>query len=139
MSIMSKAVKNVRWFQKLLGTTDISGIGNGTVTNAVSTLNDAIATGALDRLDPSRLSVTENLKYTSRGSGFRLVAWNPNTINIPEANTWGVCACFDYYLASGNKWYNNLAFCTDGRIFVAHKRNDETWSDWTKITTTTTL
>lgn len=41
MSIMSKAVKNVRWFQKLLGTTDISGIGNGTVTNAVSTLNDA--------------------------------------------------------------------------------------------------
>lgn len=42
MSIMSKAVKNVRWFQKLLGTTDISGIGNGTVTNAVSTLNNAI-------------------------------------------------------------------------------------------------
>lgn len=46
MSIMSKAVKNVRWFQKLLGTTDISGIGNGTVTNAVSTLNDALATKA---------------------------------------------------------------------------------------------
>lgn len=42
MSIMSKAVKNVRWFQKLLGTTDISGIGNGTVTNAVSTLNDSL-------------------------------------------------------------------------------------------------
>ena len=41
MSIMSKAVKNVRWFKKLLGTTDISDIGNGTVTNAVSTLNDA--------------------------------------------------------------------------------------------------
>jgi len=44
MSIMSKAVKNVRWFQKFLGTTDISGIGNGTVTNAVSTLNDALVT-----------------------------------------------------------------------------------------------
>lgn len=52
MSIMSKAVKNVRWFQKLLGTTDISGIGNGTVTNAVSTLNDALVNTTIQSYTP---------------------------------------------------------------------------------------
>lgn len=47
---ISNVIKNVRWIYKLLGTSDISSVGNGTVTNAVATLksnvgslNDAIA------------------------------------------------------------------------------------------------
>ena len=36
---MSQMFKNVRYLYKLLGTTDISSIGNGTVTNALSVLN----------------------------------------------------------------------------------------------------
>jgi len=62
MSIMSKAVKNVRWFQKLLGTTDISGIGNGTVTNAVSTLNDTKANKTtVDAINSSLTNVVEEM------------------------------------------------------------------------------
>ena len=36
---LSTAVKNVRWLLSKMGTTDISAIGNGTVTGALSTLN----------------------------------------------------------------------------------------------------
>lgn len=36
---MSQMFKNIRYLYKLLGTTDISAIGNGTVTNALSVLN----------------------------------------------------------------------------------------------------
>ena len=36
---LSTAVKNVRWLLSKMGTTDISSIGNGTVTGALSTLN----------------------------------------------------------------------------------------------------
>lgn len=36
---MSQMFKNLRYLYKLLGTTDISNIGNGTVTNALSVLN----------------------------------------------------------------------------------------------------
>lgn len=36
---MSQMFKNIRYLYKMLGTTDISSIGNGTVTNALSVLN----------------------------------------------------------------------------------------------------
>lgn len=36
---MSQMFKNIRFLYKMLGTTDISSIGNGTVTNALSVLN----------------------------------------------------------------------------------------------------
>ena len=38
---ISTMFKNIRWLYKMLGTTDISSIGNGTVTGAVSELNNA--------------------------------------------------------------------------------------------------
>ena len=36
---ISQMFKNIRYLLKMLGTTDISSIGNGTVTGALSTLN----------------------------------------------------------------------------------------------------
>lgn len=39
MSKISKMFKNIRYLLKMLGTTDISSIGNGTVTDAISELN----------------------------------------------------------------------------------------------------
>ena len=38
---MSQMFKNIRFLYKLLGTTDISSIGNGTVTGGLSSLNDS--------------------------------------------------------------------------------------------------
>ena len=40
---MSQMFKNVRYLYKMLGTTDISKIGNGTCTGAISSLNDGLA------------------------------------------------------------------------------------------------
>lgn len=48
---ISQMFKNVRWLYKMLGTTDISTIGNGTVTGAISSLNTSLAKG-------SKVSVT---------------------------------------------------------------------------------
>lgn len=41
---LSQMFKNIRYLYKLLGTTDISSIGNGTVTNALSVLNANLTT-----------------------------------------------------------------------------------------------
>ena len=73
MSIMSKAVKNVRWFQKLLGTTDISGIGNGTVTNAVSTLNDAKASNRTVLLYNSGIAASSQYTLSQSIAEFRYI------------------------------------------------------------------
>ena len=40
---LSQMFKNIRYLYKMLGTTDISSIGNGTVTGGLSSLNDALA------------------------------------------------------------------------------------------------
>jgi hypothetical protein len=40
---MSQMFKNIRFLYKLLGTTDISSIGNGTVTGGLSSLNDSLS------------------------------------------------------------------------------------------------
>ena len=39
---MSQMFKNIRYLYKLLGTTDISSIGDGTVTGVLSSLNDSL-------------------------------------------------------------------------------------------------
>lgn len=62
---ISTMIKNVRFLYKVLGTTDISTIGDGTVTGAVSTLNS---------------SLNEKLNWTLIGT---INASNP-TINIPS-------------------------------------------------------
>ena len=41
---ISQMFKNIRYLYKMLGTTDISAIGGGTVTGAISSQNDALAT-----------------------------------------------------------------------------------------------
>ena len=40
---LSRLVKNVRWIVKTIGTTDISSIGDGTLTGAASELNNSLA------------------------------------------------------------------------------------------------
>lgn len=99
-------------------------------------LNDALGTvsssaaNAQTRMSPT---ASDNLKYTTRGNGFRLTKWDPSTLNIPESNTWGICAQFD--LEDGtNRWYNNLAFSTVGRMYYSYKTNNGAWSAWVDIT-----
>lgn len=54
------AVKNVISLVKLLGTTDISSVGNGTVTGAISTLNSNIITIGQWKMLKDKLTITAN-------------------------------------------------------------------------------
>ncbi len=50
---MSLAVKNLRYLWKLLGTTSLAGIGDGTVTGAISQLNTGMEWKLIGQLDTS--------------------------------------------------------------------------------------
>ena len=47
-SRISQMFKNVRWLYKMLGTTSISSVGDGTVTGAISSLNTSLTNNNLD-------------------------------------------------------------------------------------------
>ena len=53
---MSQMFKNLRYLYKLLGTTDISSIGNGTVTGGLSSLNDSFTALNANKLSNSILT-----------------------------------------------------------------------------------
>ena len=78
---------------------------------------------------------SDNLKYSTRGNGFRLARWNPSSINIPASNSYGVCVQFDYD-DGANKWYTNLAFSTTGKVYYSYKTNATGWSAWYELTKT---
>lgn len=65
---ISTMVKNVRWLYSKLGTTDISSIGGGTVTGAISALNGKLAysTGTFAKAN-SNIGTTERTFYTKFG------------------------------------------------------------------------
>lgn len=63
---ISTMIKNVRWIYKMLGTTNISAIGGGTVTGALSALNTDLA-GKQDKLTNPLIQadVVDNLSSTA--------------------------------------------------------------------------
>lgn len=60
---ISTMIKNVRFLYKVLGTTDISTIGDGTVTGAVSTLNSSLAIGGFIKCLSIPIHITSNGSY----------------------------------------------------------------------------
>lgn len=64
MTKFSKMIKNLRWIYKLLGTTDISSIGNGTVTGGLSSLNDSL-TNKLSSTDSGNAIRLNNIGYNT--------------------------------------------------------------------------
>jgi hypothetical protein len=59
---MSQMFKNIRFLYKLLGTTDISSIGNGTVTGGLSSLNDSF----------TKLITERVVQYSITGAGLNV-------------------------------------------------------------------
>lgn len=68
MTKFSKMIKNLRWIYKLLGTTDISSIGDGTVTKALSVLNAKLTPESVG-ITPgsSRITEVSNFSYYLAG------------------------------------------------------------------------
>ena len=57
---ISQMFKNIRFLYKLLGTTDISSIGNGTVTGGISSLNDSLA----DKMDTGIYTIAQFAQFS---------------------------------------------------------------------------
>lgn len=74
---ISKVVKNVRFLYKLLGTTDISGIGSGTVTDILSALNS----GKLDKANVVNNLTTTTAGYALDAREGKTLADNVSTLN----------------------------------------------------------
>lgn len=103
---ISTMVKNVRWLYSKLGTTDISAIGNGTVTGALSTLNGntirsiLVVERAINIVSTSALNAHSGKSLTALGG----TALTPNVptsytfignVNITVNGQVGVTATFD--------------------------------------------
>ena len=95
---LSQMFKNIRFLYKLLGTTDISNIGNGTVTNALSVLN--AKTGGL--LEPT---IGKNVR----------ISLNPDSVGWA-----GIMADKD-----SDRLFGLLQINDDGRMQILHM-NDGT-------------
>lgn len=98
---MSQMFKNIRYLYKLLGTTNIASIGNGTVTGGLSSLNDSLsnhniqykayrrAESAVSDCDLAPIGVSYSNADTLHRPGdyCLLVTWNLN-------NTYGIQVAF---------------------------------------------
>lgn len=74
---ISKVVKNVRFLYKLLGTTDISGIGSGTVTDILSALHS----GKFDKANVVNNLTTTTAGYALDAREGKTLADNVSTLN----------------------------------------------------------
>lgn len=90
---MSQMFKNIRYLYKMLGTTDISSIGNGTVTGGLSSLNDSF----------KQLGTVSNHDY-ARAEGLTASATGNTLLNYPAGFTYNNCfiAGFKIVVASGS-------------------------------------
>ena len=62
---MSQMFKNVRYLYKMLGTTDISKIGNGTCTGAISSLNDGLKNMCFTAIGLSNRGINVETNYSN--------------------------------------------------------------------------
>ena len=119
---VSQMFKNVRYLYKMLGTTDISKIGNGTCTGAISSLNDglkniSVESGNFLKTDGSRQFWNPVLDLNEFYTGIAL--FNGNVSNMPTK---------DWYLVISAGVPGTLAQVAwnlwDGSMYVRHADNN---------------
>lgn len=124
LSKVSTIFKNVRWLLSKMGTTDISAIGNGTVTGALSTLNSNIGT-KLSNTDIKISSKTYTI--TSLTEWWEMYAWDTSYSDIGIPNNAKIISAY-VGTCSGNaplcatRFYNTSAT----NIRVVFSRNNPT-------------
>lgn len=123
-SKVSTIFKNVRWLLSKMGTTDISTLGNGTVTGALSTLNSNIGT-KLSNTDIKISSKTYTI--TSLAEWWGMYAWDTSYSDIGIPNNAKIISAY-VGTCSGNaplcatRFYNTSAT----NIRVVFSRNNPT-------------
>ena len=116
--------RNVRYLYKMLGTTDISHVGNGTVTGALNELN-ARTNYPLVRISAS---ITDYVDSINEGFGFFIINTNAQTAGVPNAN-------YTYttgYYAKINNGTSKIVIFSRGTndSIVKTKYTASEWSDW---------
>ena len=136
LSKVSTVFKNVRWLLSKMGTTDISTLGDGTVTGALSTLNSNIG-GKQNMLDSPLfyrgiMKGDMNSYNTRLHNGYYYIATTPSnaptSINLSYAIVLVLFAYNDFGVQIIIKPSNNT--------FLLRERSGATpkWSVWKKIT-----
>ena len=113
---ISQMFKNIRYLYKILGTTDISAIGDGTVTGAINLLNSDLATKLL----------TPSFKYDyALLGGIQTRAGTPVSTTI-DKDGWYYADC-----QSETDDIGDMRIYINGNIVIAQTY---TRAQWTKIT-----
>lgn len=135
---VSQMFKNVRYLYKMLGTTDISKIGNGTCTGAISSLNSSLATNIdIDTNIPLASGKSVHPSFTSKsvvlsGSTNRLscelsnvqdkmgLVFNVNTTLFPMIASTGHGRVVDIYVdyTASPYWKLVVKSAIDGKIYT---------------------
>lgn len=133
-SKVSTIFKNVRWLLSKMGTTDISSLGDGTVTGALSTLNSNIG-GKQNTLD-SPLFYRGTIKgdmnsYNTRSyNGYYYIA-TTTPPNAPASSVWSIVLVLFAYNDFGIQAIIRPTYNT----FLLRERsgNPAQWSAWKKL------
>ena len=105
---ISTTVKNVRWLLSKMGTTDISAIGNGTVTGALSTLNSnkkwsILTSGSAVQITEEMVAKYEEFKFILTYNNQVLAeATYPSATGIISASEDRILRLGGYYQSSSN-------------------------------------
>lgn len=119
------AVKNVISIVKLLGTTDISAIGGGTVTGAISSLNSNLTA---DHWLPAP---GYDLLAASQNTALQIYSANPNILaaqGVPEA-----LSPYGLYICMGRSEYNTMLYIDVFGSIGAWSENTKKWMNYTPI------
>lgn len=134
MTKISRMIKNIRWIYKLIGTTDISSIGNGTITGGLSSLNDSLSLAIKD--ESAQTIADANLMATNRK--FTIGRYSADSLNTPyKAGLTGNLsegAILNYggWVAAGSFYASQVAMVNGGNIYERHCSNTQ-WSAWQKL------
>lgn len=135
---VSQMFKNVRYLYKMLGSTDISSIGGGTVTGAICDVNSkllksASANGWLS--DALNVSIVNSDADVNKP---HLVGGNMASANQPSDLSWGIREVF---LSSANHLIVKISgIATDGTSAIWTRAYTEEWeAGWSREITSRTI
>ena len=119
----------------MLGTTDISSLGNGTVTGAIGSTDisglGSSLTAAISYLNANSLSAksafTGDIDATDIPVGVYQIAASSSVTNIPGSFGYGVFIQFPYY-------YCQLLINANNMLFRNRTGTPAVWNSWKTVT-----
>lgn len=115
-SIFSRIANNVKWLVNNIGTTDLTGIGDGTVTGAVSELNDSLFSDFLKKTD-----IVDNLSSTS--SALPLSANQGRILNNSISSVSSTASSAQSTANTANSTANSAYSLASGRELITYGTN----------------